>query len=377
MIGFFRPFWSYNILATESWLTSMSEQGFQLADFNSRTRRFYFVKAFHSQPSIYRISYAKQDVLPPALLEEGWKMVVHKGKWHILQHEQSNEIATYPEREGVIRRNKRLMYLFAALLIYFSFALLPLVFMFMLFITTGELNVSVEGNPFAVIIGMMVPVLLSVYACYFLVKLNKANKQLLFGKEKGIYKWRRKSYKKQANFSRGKLAWKYAPDRLEAWLENMALAGNELIAVSRFGARFYFRRTKPKHIRYCVDYQNHLDDAYFDLHRQAGWALLYSQTGFLDKWSIWAKVYEQGEAVPQLYDDGGHKLKHARRVTITHVAFLIPAILVYVYIFRDFALYNGDTFKLLVFGIIIIQFTAFFIQSSLYYKRMKKKVERY
>ncbi|AUJ24184.1 hypothetical protein A21D_01072 [Virgibacillus dokdonensis] len=62
---------------------------------------------------------------------------------------------------------------------------------------------------------------------------------------------------------------------------------------------------------------------------------------------------------------------------MTHLAFLIPAILVYVYIFRDFALYNGDTFKLLVFGIIIIQFTAFFIQSSLYYKRMKKKVERY
>ncbi|WP_212667936.1 hypothetical protein [Virgibacillus pantothenticus] len=63
-------------------------------------------------------------------------------------------------------------------------------------------------------------------------------------KGRAFYNLERKSSKKKANFSKGRTAWMYAPDKLEAWLKYTALAGNELLTEANLEQGFIFNNQR-------------------------------------------------------------------------------------------------------------------------------------
>ncbi|WP_407271390.1 DUF2812 domain-containing protein [Radiobacillus sp. PE A8.2] len=381
----FKPFWSYEVDKTEQWLTSMAEQGYHLVKIHLKSRQFIFEKG-NPKHVTYRITYDKSQVnsLPTALENEGWQQVFYDKNWQITRNENSiNQIERYPIRDGIFKRNRTIMHIFAAILAYMVFtSLLPIFFSVLMLITGG--TIEIEGSPFwvltiavAVSCWTIVP-----YSVYKLYKFNKringtninqiatrSNERQLKGTDEMIVKRR--------------IGWIYSPDKLEKWLEEMELAGNHLVRIGKLGVSFHFLKGSPRKVSYCADYQNSLTQSYFDLHKQAGWQPVFTSNALLNKWTIWSKTYESSEEVPQLYSDPYHLLKHAKRVTITHISIFSPLIIMYVYVILssinlersyDQPVMTFDWFTLIIFGLVIIEFGTFVIKSFLYYVRVKQSV---
>src|SRR5690625_2676059 len=122
----FKPFWSYDVEKTEKWLSSMAEKGFIFVKASIISRRFVFEKG-EPQQFTYSIVYdkARNLSLPRTLLDDGWCAIQTQRNWHIIANEQPIEqINTFPNREGVLKHNRVMMYIFGGVLIYLSFSLL-------------------------------------------------------------------------------------------------------------------------------------------------------------------------------------------------------------------------------------------------------------
>ncbi|MBR7797207.1 DUF2812 domain-containing protein [Virgibacillus sp. AGTR] len=382
MISVFRPFWSYDVNATENWLTYMAQQGYHFVKFNRLTRRFYFEKAGTiMQTPTYWIEHEKRGKadLSKALQEDGWRQIYAERNWHVLRNEKTlHDITTLPAREGMIRRNDTLRKLFFILLLALIFTALPPVLLLGVSLVMAGVPPSVEGGPgwlFTALIGLS----LWMYIPYSFFKLNQSVKQLeacdvLENKQ------RLSQEKYTSDFVKWRLGWIYAPDKLEKWLEAMAKQGKQFVAVRTFGIRFYFKDSRPQHIRYCVDYQKELNRAYFDMHLGAGWRLMHASKGFMNKWSIWSMAYEEGEELPQLYNDTVHMLDHAKRIAFSHLFMMLPMTSMYVVLFSmqwSADMGKMDWFMLIVFGIAVIEFATFSLQSGLYYQRIRKRVSKF
>src|SRR5690625_752418 len=87
-----KPFWSYDVLKTETWLSFMANKGYFLIDINRRTRIFSFQYG-EPQRMTYRIAYdkGKSDSLASGLVEEGWSLVFHRGHWTVTTNEKRLE----------------------------------------------------------------------------------------------------------------------------------------------------------------------------------------------------------------------------------------------------------------------------------------------
>ena len=56
-----------------------------------------------------------------SLLDEGWIKVLQSGKWYVISNEKPLEqIKTSSVREGIIKRNRTIMYIFSGILIYLT-----------------------------------------------------------------------------------------------------------------------------------------------------------------------------------------------------------------------------------------------------------------
>lgn len=172
----FRPFWSYDLKNTEDWLHSMALQGYHFKELNTVTRRFTFEGESLPQAMHYHIEYDKTqtDILPTALKNDGWTDVFHHHKWYVLSNEKPvDELNCYPIRNGIIKRNRSMMYLFTGMFIYILLTSLLFIFMsgFMLYF---GYSLTIEANTFwisALIIGLFLWAL----APYSTIKLYKTN----------------------------------------------------------------------------------------------------------------------------------------------------------------------------------------------------------
>lgn len=344
MVKIFRPFWSYDVEKTEEWLSSVAEQGYHLVKINTWTRQFHFEEGA-PKTTTYRIGFDKGvHSLPAALAEDGWEEVYRHRNWYVLSNEAPpEEINVSPVREGVINHNKKVMYVFSGILIYMILSsLLPLFLTgYILLFTDG--TITVHGSPMWIV---TITVGVSIWALiiYSTVKLYQTNKRLEFGAYKQIvdkrsrHKEEKRLKKTGEMIVKRKLGWVYSSDKLEKWLETM--------------------------------------------HQEAGWTLMYTSNAFLSKWSIWAHVYEKGEARPELYSDSAHMLKHARRVAITYSALngLVMIIMVGVIALNiNLVIRSGMDglvlMNIILEGILVVEFGTFTVKALLYYKRVKKGVE--
>src|SRR5699024_10096787 len=117
----FRPFWSYDVKDTENWLHTMALKGYCLKTFHTIIRMFVFERSNEQRDVRYHIEYSKKppETIPASLENNGWKQIVSAYRWYILENKQpAEERNVFPVRDGVIRRNRNMMYFFGGMFIY-------------------------------------------------------------------------------------------------------------------------------------------------------------------------------------------------------------------------------------------------------------------
>ncbi|AZB43140.1 DUF2812 domain-containing protein [Bacillus sp. FJAT-42376] len=384
-----RPFWSYDIQKTENWLSEMAKEGYSLVRFNRWTRFFFFVKGEPAAQS-FQIGYShlKNDSLSKALIEDGWKKEVQSGRWYIaVNGKPPEQLKTFLFRDGIVKRSLRLKYLFSGILVYLSVIAIFIasIFSFDFFQNTP---VEVEESPLWFITysagGLAIALgFLCIYSVYKLNRLIKSFNRIPDTTEGDeiVSKEREKQLIKIGEILvERKIGWMYSPDRLEKWLEKKEREGFRLYRVSKSGTVFYFKKGKPRQIRYCADYQNISNEHYYEMHRDTGWKSVFMSKSSLQKWTLWSREYSDHEERPQLYSDQSHRLKHARKIVFSYSLLFLPLTIIYLINFSIFISnwshfgFGGlNAFNTVMYTICIFLFGSFIIRSWLYYGRLKKE----
>ena len=384
----YRPFWSYDVKQTEDWLAEMAAQGLIFTKLNRWTRCFYFQE---QEPAtrVYLIAYNKMSssVLPKTLQAEGWEKAGTAGNWEFTFNEQpESAIKTSPIREGIIKHNRMITYIFYGTSFYVTGILMANISMLASsYRQDGGINI-VESSLwiltfifFAILLGIMV------LGIYSIAKITGTNKEL-DGTTDGFWpvdeidQQGEKELKKAGRWvTKVKFSWMYSPDKMEQWLESMEQRGLNLYRVNKIGTIFHFVKGEPRRIAYSIDYQRGPTESYFAIHREAGWHEEFTSFSNMEKWTIWSKTYGETEEPPQLYSDQSSRLKHAKRIALTYTAMFSPLVAFYIYFIinimisadtiQDRFLWNSSGMMLLA----VLIFGTFIFRIWAYYGRLRKQ----
>ena len=382
----YRPLWSYDVQKTEEWLSELAGQGLVFQKLNRWTRCFYFQER-EPEARVYRIAYEKisSTALPKTLQAEGWEKAGTAGKWEFAFNRQPlSAIRTSPVRDGIIKHNRFLTYLFFAMIFYFGTIFMTFTAsMFSAWVLEGGSNI-VESPMwivtyifFAFVLGSLI------FGVYSIAKITRTNKA--FEKTAAVEldqhdKLSEKELKAAGYLVKKlKFAWMYSPDKTEQWLESMARKGLNLHRVNTIGNVFYFIKGEPRRMAYRLDYQSGPTASYYAIHREAGWNEKFTSFSNLEKWTIWSKAYGENEERPELYSDQSSRLKHARRIAITYTALFFPLVAFYSYFIINIII-SGDTIQDWflwnssgLFVIAIMIFGTFIFRIWSYYVRLRKR----
>lgn len=384
----YRPFWSYDVKQTEDWLAEMAAQGLIFTKLNRWTRCFYFQE---QEPAtrVYRIAYDKMktSVLPKTLQAEGWQKAGTAGKWEFIFNEQpENAIKTTPVRDGIIKHNRMITYIYYGISFYVAGMLMANISM-LASSYRQDGGIDIVESPlwiltfifFAILLGTMV------LGIYSIAKITGTNKEL-DGTTDGFWpvdeidQQSEKELKKAGRWvTKVKFSWMYSPDKMEQWLESMEQRGLNLYRVNKIGTIFHFVKGEPRRIAYSIDYQRGPTESYFAIHREAGWHEEFTSFSNMEKWTIWSKTYGETEERPQLYSDQSSRLKHAKRIALTYTAMFSPLVAFYIYFIinimisadtiQDRFLWNSSGMMLLA----VLIFGTFIFRIWAYYGRLRKQ----
>lgn len=395
MMTRYRPLWSFDVSKTEAWLSDQSKNGFHVRKLSRFRRGFSFQKG-EPRDVTYRIGHDKNQtsVLSRSLVEDGWDLVAQSGGWFVTANEKElDAIKTFTSQESIIKRNRMIAYFYYFLIIYISFVALTNIGIFAI-AYFSDIPMTVEESPYWIITYMVFAIISAFYILmvYSVIKIRRSNKVLSEEKRDSstLNGWnmrngvtKKEEYKLRRNgmlFKKRRFGWFYSPDKTEKWLEGMEAEGNNLLRLNKLGTTFIFVKGTPRNMKYCADYQNLSKDSYFDIHRQAGWKEVYSSYSSLQKWTIWSKEYEEGEAPPQMYSDNKHKLKHAKRVATSYTLLFTPLILMYLFITGMNLLYRFTTdswsineTNTVMFFLLLTIFGSYLTKLWMYYFRLKKE----
>lgn len=386
----YRPFWSYDVQQTEAWLSDMAAKGLVFDRLNRWTRCFYFQER-EPATRVYRIAYdkMKSPVLPKTLQAEGWEKAGAAGNWEFTFNEQpESAIKTAPIREGIIKHNRMITYIYYGISFYVAGMLMANISMLASsYRQDGGINI-VESPLwiltfifFAILLGCMV------LGIYSIAKITGTNKEL-DGTTDGFWpvdeidQQSEKELKKAGRWvTKLKFGWMYSPDKMEQWLESMERRGLNLYRVNKIGTIFHFTKGEPRRIAYRVDYQRGPTQSYFAIHQEAGWNEEFTSFSNMEKWTIWSKAYDEGEERPQLYSDQSSRLKHAKRIALTYTAVFSPLVAFYIYFIINIMI-SADTIQdrflwnssgLMLLGALI--FGTFIFRIWAYYGRLRKQAD--
>ncbi|MBN9653362.1 DUF2812 domain-containing protein [Halobacillus sp. GSS1] len=368
----FRPFWSYDPIKTEQWLEKKASEGLVLSGFNRWSRKFHFEE---DDPKSYtfRLHYEKVDHFPQALEESGWESITKEGRWRMIRHEGAAN--REPSRDHVASRNKVHYYIFLAVFIYMLLSA-GLVGILTLSVFLGGGSATFVPSPYWAIT-ITVGLTLWTLVPYSTLKLHKGLKKL-----KVDPSFSTEENSKPITFTKWRLAWVFAPDRLENWLERMEQKGYHLEKVSRWGIRFSFSEGEPRMVSYAADFQKSIESDYFYMHSDRGWRQLFHSTSTFMSWTLWAKTYTSEEDKPQLYSDPHHKLKHAKRVTIWQGGIFLPLTILYIglittniHTILQGGILDSTFWMVVVQTIVVVEFGYFSVRSFLYYWRVRKSIQ--
>lgn len=335
----------------------------------------------------YRICRQKAGVnaTSQSLIKSQWYSVFTKGKWSILANDnEASELKIFPSRESILKRNRTMKYSIGILLAYLAFTQIQTIFIFTAILSPN--NFSPFLSPWFIIERLLVLSLLS----YIIVKLNKSDKKIRM--ENGFdltllsmstildRKTERALRKEGKLIKKIKLAWMYAPDKVEEWLEYMEMKSYNLVRMSWSGNTFHFMKGKPRTIKYCTDYQNLVNDSYYEIHKSNGWEMIFTSRPALTitKYTLWRKEYTDER--PEIYSDKSQILKHARKQCLLYCVLFIPLIVIYIAIIvlNVSILSLGKTPfwpMIIIFSLLTVEYGYFTIQSLGYYLRTRKRIK--
>jgi hypothetical protein len=178
---YYKPFWSYDAKKTENWLQIMALQGYFLEDIRPLKRLFIFQEGNDSQVIHYHIAYdkTKKHLFSNTLQYNGWRAVCHKGSWCILQNKRhTKDLKAFPIRDGIIKRNRKLLYFYIGLFIYLF--LTTILFFTLISITVFFYNDTLTFSPMSFWLAVSVTsIILWLLTMYSAVRLYQTNKKFL------------------------------------------------------------------------------------------------------------------------------------------------------------------------------------------------------
>jgi hypothetical protein len=324
----FRPFWSYDVIATEQWFVDMAASGLLLQTANFRKRVFTFMRA-EPQRIIYRIDYDKGGMgLSQTLTRCGWEAVAKSRQWVIYANKET-EVTLFPQRDRVIAKTRSLAQLSIILLTFVGVYLL---------ISTGITAFAIWGSGKAEYVPAPYPVL--DYFPYFMIILNISfltsviymfiktrNSLKHFSAASGFSvdpslvgtpnQWVQIPGDLSGLIKIRKFFWIYNLEQTMDWLETLASKGLSLKQIRNYS--FFFEETEPMHIKYFFDTQQSINEGYFDIHLKAGFNLLYDSRLQFGRLILWSKQYSPEEPVPKMYTDRKEHLASAGRLLKNNV----------------------------------------------------------
>lgn len=324
----FRPFWSYDVIATEQWFADMAASGFLLQSANFRKRVFTFIKA-EPQKIIYRIDFDKDGIgLSQTLTGCGWGAVATGRQW-VIYANKDQKVTLFPQRDRVIAKTRSLAQLSVILLTFIGVYLL---------ISTGITASAILGSGKAEYVPAPYPIL--DYFPYFIIILNisfltwviytliKTRKSLkYFSAASGFSvdptlvdipnQWVQIPDDLSGLIKMKKLFWIYNLEQTMDWLETQA--GKGLLLKHIRNNSFFFEKTEPKHLKYFFDTQQNINEGYFDIHLKSGFNLLHDSRLQFGRLILWSKQYSPGEPAPKMFTDKKEHLASARRLLMNNL----------------------------------------------------------
>ena len=150
---------------------------------------------------------------------------------------KSKEIAVFPSREGILKRNRLHFYVLTGLAFFY---VMPLLMMLItLFMIIRDVT-TVEPSPFwSVTVVFFLQILIVMGLAIFI-------NQKLRGFEKKFFGGATDVEKSSGNtFIKWRFGWMYAPDILENWLSEMSAEGNHLVRIGKPGSDLYLKKGNP------------------------------------------------------------------------------------------------------------------------------------
>jgi len=329
----FRPFWSYDIIATEQWLMKMAASGYILRSVNFFCKIFVFEKSQCLNMN-YRILFDKsQNRFTETLKNSGWSISAQNSKWAILENKTEN-IPYYPQRVNIIERANKITKISSIALgilgTYFAFTLiLDLIFFTILIKDSVSVEYVPAPYPILDLVKYIVPIVNIAIILWLII---------IFVKSKGSIKKLEAEYKTNgpleniqetdaSNIIKIKKTFAFFNyEKLMVWLEAQAQSGLILNSIKR--NNFYFRKDIPKTIKFFIDIQKKLTPDYYEINKQAGFNLVFDSKVAYGRIIIWSKEFKENEAIEELYSDKTERLNCAKKLLINKLIFSIPFLLI-------------------------------------------------
>lgn len=172
----YRPFWSFDIKKTEDWLHTMALQGYRLKKIHPITRCFIFENNNRHRDIRYHIEYSKKQSpeIPDVLQKKGWERILQTRTWYVLCNDKPpEERKTFPIRDGVIKRNRIMMYVFSGMFLYTLLTTIVFLVMCGLMLFYGR-SITIQANTFWMTT-VVIAIIFWALAPYSTIKLYRTN----------------------------------------------------------------------------------------------------------------------------------------------------------------------------------------------------------
>lgn len=329
----FRPFWSYRIEQTESWLERQASEGNRLVALNKWTRVFTFEQQ-EANSRTFRLTRNKKTNLGLARLEDnGWTAEVQEKEWSVLSAEAPT---LFPVRDELLHRTQRHLYVWIFLIWFHLITFSPI---FIAGMIVGQS--TFDWIPFFV---LLVDITLLIGYFYLL------RKHLAFQKrEMGIDDASPSKTVSKKRY-RMRLGWMYNLLGLEEWLEQKAAEGLILDKVTPLYFRFV--EQKPQLRSYQCTFEYKVKTSFFSMYKEMGWTLHFSSKLNFLHYSIWSMPYELGEEKPEISYVKEERLQNLKRAFRFHIILSVYLIFILVFSFYSNIISSDAFFELSFNGVL-------------------------
>jgi len=403
----YRPFWSYDVVKTEEWLSQMHADGYALIRIHFAARLFYFEETVPAAVFYRIVLEKKSNGTPPVYLENNmYTEVCSSPNYYVVRTLETDPEAT-PSYNGFLSKNKKIKFVTGIILLCVTMLMGLNLFYFVLLLGVslfsdgihieffGDLahtpHTAIEVfNAVMTFVFPLIVLLTFIWLCYTYFKLRKTNRQLekLCGDTLDLsFTLPRDTLLSQAEMKKmsknhkvtkkTKIAWIYAPDKVEIWLEKMESRGYHLVRMSSLGNSFYFISSEPRKMKFHIDYQNSTDPSYYNLNKESGWKLFFTSPSRIQCNNVWGKEYT--EEPPLFYSDKESALKHAKRFALTYSLSFLSLCVMYIFAMgKTFItdLYVSQSHSHIgiyfICTLLCMEFGSFAMRTIMYYFRVKK-----